>query len=317
MPQQAAGGVDVVDAHFATLALAIPINESGPVCSAMTPTLMGDCFMAFSSYSPRLDGPDHDRRMPASRYPHMGWIPYVCWTSPCSSAKSAAPARVVDADLRIEALDVIVGGLWRDIELAGGFLGRVDRPRSAARPRFRAASNLSSRAPVVPARGLAGAVSTASTASGQSFPSLTAARSFAAAAASLDRRPIRPRFARRLKCFCGRKNAGSGRKIGTALRCGDNRCRPAARDGAGSARQQLCRRHPTTRALARRDRDEGCAASVSRSVSGPARIQVETGTAKFPDVVRVGRATDIAHVGRGKSHLSWPPRRPSDATARE
>jgi len=31
---------------FATLALAIPMNESGPVWSAMTPTLMDACFMA-------------------------------------------------------------------------------------------------------------------------------------------------------------------------------------------------------------------------------------------------------------------------------
>ena len=79
---------------FATLALAMPMNESGPVWSAMTPTLMDASFMAFSSDVPRPNGPVHARRMPAGFRPHMGWIPYAT-DRPCSRAKSAAPARVV------------------------------------------------------------------------------------------------------------------------------------------------------------------------------------------------------------------------------
>src|SRR5262245_15676517 len=62
---------------LATLALAIPTNESGPVWSAITPTLMDDSVMAFSSDMPRPNGTVHVRRMPAGLRPHMGWIPYA------------------------------------------------------------------------------------------------------------------------------------------------------------------------------------------------------------------------------------------------
>ena len=40
-PQQAALGVDVVDDHPGHVGVGEPMNESGPVWSAMTPTLMG------------------------------------------------------------------------------------------------------------------------------------------------------------------------------------------------------------------------------------------------------------------------------------
>ena len=62
---------------LATLALAMPTNESGPVWSAITPTLMDDSVMAFSSQVPRPNGPVHAWRMPAASRPHMGWIPYA------------------------------------------------------------------------------------------------------------------------------------------------------------------------------------------------------------------------------------------------
>src|SRR5579862_1048036 len=62
---------------LATLALAIPMNDSGPVWSAITPTLMDDSVMTFSSDVPRPNGSDHVRRMRVGLFPHMGWIPYA------------------------------------------------------------------------------------------------------------------------------------------------------------------------------------------------------------------------------------------------
>ena len=76
---------------LATLALAMPMNESGPVWSAITPTLIDGSLMAISSVAagPRgLGSCERECRRRAG--PHMGWIPYAadipCWTRPRSSA---------------------------------------------------------------------------------------------------------------------------------------------------------------------------------------------------------------------------------------
>ncbi len=120
---------------------------------------------------------------------HIGRIPYAGGISVLDEAAlqgvegGAGPGG--DADLGIEVLDVVVGGLGRDVELPGGFLCRrpaaISRSTSISRGVSPAGRSAAPRRDGWPA-----AASTASTASGQSLPSRTAARSFAAAAASLS-----------------------------------------------------------------------------------------------------------------------------------
>src|SRR5437763_792574 len=106
---------------FATLALAMPMNDSGPVWSAITPTLMPCSLMAFSSQVPRPKLPgswlEDGGRLPAAH-----GVDSLCHQTLFEGEKCrSCPGR--DADLRIEALDVIVGCLGGDIELARRFLG--------------------------------------------------------------------------------------------------------------------------------------------------------------------------------------------------
>ena len=90
------------------------------------------------------------------------------------------------------------------------------RPRSAAGPRFRAASARPG-APAMSRRaGWPAQASTASTASGQSFPSLTARAQLCGRGRVARRGPVGPRFARGLERFGRRKDAGGGRKIRAA-----------------------------------------------------------------------------------------------------
>ena len=108
---------------FATLALAMPTNDSGPVWSAITPTLMGCSLMASSRDVPRA-------KRPGSRWEDAGGLPpahgvdSLCHETLFEGEKCRSrPGR--DTDLRIEALDVVIGSFGGDIELARGFLRRV------------------------------------------------------------------------------------------------------------------------------------------------------------------------------------------------
>src|SRR6266566_1490506 len=75
---------------FATLALAQPMNDSGPVCSAIIPTLMTESIMAFSCHVRRHHGPPHDLRVPPACGAHMGRTPYAA----TFALKNAGPSGV-------------------------------------------------------------------------------------------------------------------------------------------------------------------------------------------------------------------------------
>ena len=149
----------------------------------------------------------------------MGWIPYAGDDSLLhQAALEGVEGRAGaggDADLGIEALDVVVGGLGRDIELAGRFLGRVagrDQPQDLDLARRQARQPLGRR----PARGLPGAGE-------HRLDRVGAELSFPDRAAQLcgrgrvaQRGPVGPRLARGLERFGGGKDAGGGRKVGAA-----------------------------------------------------------------------------------------------------
>ena len=63
---------------FATLALAQPMNDSGPVCSAIIPTLMAESVMAFA---PVICGATAARltivSVPPATGAHMGRTPHA------------------------------------------------------------------------------------------------------------------------------------------------------------------------------------------------------------------------------------------------
>src|SRR5262249_58094919 len=120
----------------ATLALATPITESGPVRSAMTPTLMDGPLMAISSARGRPLGHGSCGEIAQTVRPAHG-VDSLCRGH--SSLDQAALQCVKrrgrpggHADLGIEALDVIIGRFRRDIEPAGRLLGGQS-PRGPAR----------------------------------------------------------------------------------------------------------------------------------------------------------------------------------------
>ena len=145
----------------------------------------------------------------------MGWIPYACADQPLLEGEEGRAGPRGHADLRIEALDVVVGGLWRDIELAGGFLGRIsacdqaqhfDLARGqAGEPRARH-----------PARGLAGAGEHGLDGVGAELSVLDRRAQLCRRGRVGRRRPVGSRFARGLEGFGRGKDAGGGRKIGAA-----------------------------------------------------------------------------------------------------
>ena len=175
--------------------------------------------MAFSSHVPRPNGPVHVWRMPAAPRLHMGWIPYAADDSLLHQAAlegvegGAGPGG--DADLGIEALDVVVGGLGRDLELAGRFLRRVpgcDQPQDLDLARRQSRQALGR----CPAGGLTGARE-------DRLDRVGAELSFPDGAAQLcgrgriaQRGPVGPRFPGGLEGFGGSKDAGGGRKVGAA-----------------------------------------------------------------------------------------------------
>src|SRR4051794_17696832 len=105
-----------------------------------------------------------------------------------------------DTDLRIEALDVVVGGLGGDIELARRFLGGVagrDQPQNldfarcqTGEPRGRS-----------PARGLTRGREHGFDGVGAQFSVLDGGAQYSGRACVTHRGPVRPRLARSLKSF--------------------------------------------------------------------------------------------------------------------
>ena len=276
----------------------------------------------FHGSSSELRGPAwpvHARRMPAASRPHMGKIPYAeCYFVLDQAALEGVKSRARaggDADLRIQALDVVVGGLGGDVELAGRFLGRVagrDQPQDLDLARGQPGQALGRRA----ARGLPGAGEHRFDGVGAELPFLDRAAKLGGRRRVAGRRPVGPRLARGLERFGGGQDAGGRREI------------RAARVAVVAAAVE-----PLVMALHERGDDLAVAAqrrqralAVVGVQPGGVRLALGQGAGPHPgrdghgqlaDVVGVGRPADVANVGRREGPCAWRRAAASDATARE
>ena len=220
-----------------------------------------------------------------------------------------------DADLGIEALDMVVGGLGRDIELAGRFLGGMpgrDQPQDLDLARGQSGQPLGR----VAAGGLTGAGE-------DRLDRVGAELSFPDRAAQLcgrgriaQRGPVRPCLPRGLEGFGGGKDAGGRRKVaglGVAVIAAAVEALVMAqhqrRDRFALAAQ---RRQRALAMIGMKPRRVGLAFG-ERAGSHPGRDR----NRQLADVVRVGRPAERRECRRREDPCCLPAASASAATARE
>ncbi len=210
---------------------------------------------------------------------------------------------------------MVVRGLRGDVELAGRLLRRVARGDQAQDLDLSRGSGPRDAWARPGARRCPAHVRTASTASGQSLPSLTAARTLAAAATSLRRRRG-TRLARRLEGLGRRENAHGGRQIRAAPVAGDSGTVDALVVALHQRGGRAVPLRPSRRGRARRGTGGGAPSPSRARVSTLGLIHVDTGNRELADVVRV-TAQRAARTSDAGSPICLAAAPASEATARE